>query len=134
MRLDICVCSTFFLFFMSFLLGEWRKKWQVDRRLIKKNGSLDMIHHCRWIRITQLAHHVMLFVPIGCTFGDGLFNMDSVRRGSQMVLESWLVMERGKWMKGSKPMKESKPEQSIKPTYMATIVRHLNRDWWSGLN
>ncbi|XVF15713.1 hypothetical protein REPUB_Repub09cG0179400 [Reevesia pubescens] len=35
-----------------------------------------------WTAITQLAHHGMLFVPIGYTFGDGMFKMDSIRGGS----------------------------------------------------
>ncbi|KAJ6852836.1 putative NAD(P)H dehydrogenase (quinone) FQR1-like 2 [Iris pallida] len=35
-----------------------------------------------WTAITQLAHHGMLFVPIGYTFGAGMFNMEDVRGGS----------------------------------------------------
>lgn len=35
-----------------------------------------------WTAITQLAHHGMLFVPIGYTFGAGMFTMDSIRGGS----------------------------------------------------
>ncbi|TKY70353.1 NAD(P)H dehydrogenase (quinone) FQR 2 [Spatholobus suberectus] len=35
-----------------------------------------------WTAITQLAHHGMLFVPVGYTFGPGMFKMDSVRGGS----------------------------------------------------
>ncbi|KAL7246744.1 hypothetical protein ACSBR2_001787 [Camellia fascicularis] len=35
-----------------------------------------------WTAITQLAHHGMLYVPIGYTFGAGMFKMDSVRGGS----------------------------------------------------
>ncbi|KAK6125484.1 hypothetical protein DH2020_040775 [Rehmannia glutinosa] len=35
-----------------------------------------------WTAITQLAHHGMLFVPIGYTFGAGMFKMDSARGGS----------------------------------------------------
>ncbi|KAL6587998.1 hypothetical protein OROMI_000976 [Orobanche minor] len=35
-----------------------------------------------WTAITQLAHHGMLFVPIGYTFGAGMFKMDSGRGGS----------------------------------------------------
>ncbi|KAF8695548.1 hypothetical protein HU200_037394 [Digitaria exilis] len=31
--------------------------------------------------VTQLAHHGMLFVPIGATFGAGMFGMDEVRGG-----------------------------------------------------
>ncbi|CAK9150725.1 unnamed protein product [Ilex paraguariensis] len=35
-----------------------------------------------WTAITQLAHHGMLFVPIGYTFGAGMFKMDNIRGGS----------------------------------------------------
>ncbi|KAH8503520.1 hypothetical protein Peur_067256 [Populus x canadensis] len=35
-----------------------------------------------WTAITQLTHHGMLFVPIGYTFGAGMFKMDSIRGGS----------------------------------------------------
>ncbi|KAJ1415285.1 NADPH-dependent FMN reductase-like [Sesbania bispinosa] len=35
-----------------------------------------------WTAITQLAHHGMMFVPVGYTFGPGMFKMDSIRGGS----------------------------------------------------
>ncbi|XP_061342328.1 probable NAD(P)H dehydrogenase (quinone) FQR1-like 2 isoform X2 [Gastrolobium bilobum] len=35
-----------------------------------------------WTAITQLAHHGMLYVPIGYTFGPGMFKMNSIRGGS----------------------------------------------------
>ncbi|WCJ33858.1 NAD(P)H dehydrogenase (quinone) [Euphorbia peplus] len=35
-----------------------------------------------WTAITQLAHHGMLYVPIGYTFGAGMFRIDSIRGGS----------------------------------------------------
>ncbi|XP_073038796.1 probable NAD(P)H dehydrogenase (quinone) FQR1-like 2 [Primulina eburnea] len=35
-----------------------------------------------WTAITQLAHHWMLFIPIGYTFGGGMFKMDSIRGGT----------------------------------------------------
>ncbi|KAL6213554.1 hypothetical protein ACLB2K_013001 [Fragaria x ananassa] len=35
-----------------------------------------------WTAITQLAHHGMIYVPIGYTFGAGMFQMDSLRGGS----------------------------------------------------
>ncbi|KAH7653160.1 NAD(P)H dehydrogenase (quinone) protein [Dioscorea alata] len=35
-----------------------------------------------WTAITQLAHHGMLFVPIGYTFGAAMFKMDDIRGGS----------------------------------------------------
>ncbi|KAJ6736724.1 putative proteinD(P)H DEHYDROGENASE (QUINONE) FQR1-LIKE 2-RELATED [Salix viminalis] len=35
-----------------------------------------------WTAITQLTHHGMLFVPVGYTFGAGMFKMDTIRGGS----------------------------------------------------
>ncbi|KAG6508732.1 hypothetical protein ZIOFF_034112 [Zingiber officinale] len=35
-----------------------------------------------WTAITQLTHHGMLFVPIGYTFGSGMFAIDEIRGGS----------------------------------------------------
>ncbi|RVW86412.1 putative NAD(P)H dehydrogenase (quinone) FQR1-like 1 [Vitis vinifera] len=32
--------------------------------------------------ITQLVHHGMIFVPIGYTFGAGMFEMEQVKGGS----------------------------------------------------
>lgn len=37
---------------------------------------------CSWTAITQLVHHGMLYVPIGYTFGAGMFEMDSIRGGT----------------------------------------------------
>ena len=41
-----------------------------------------LFSHCSWTTITQLVHHGMLYVPVGYTFGDGMFNMETVRGGS----------------------------------------------------
>ncbi|KAE9596614.1 hypothetical protein Lal_00007723 [Lupinus albus] len=35
-----------------------------------------------WTAITQLAHHGMMYVPVGYTFGPGMFKMESIRGGS----------------------------------------------------
>ncbi|XP_020574270.1 probable NAD(P)H dehydrogenase (quinone) FQR1-like 2 [Phalaenopsis equestris] len=35
-----------------------------------------------WTAITQLAHHGMLFVPIGYTFGADMFTVEEIRGGS----------------------------------------------------
>ncbi|PIN22135.1 1,4-benzoquinone reductase-like [Handroanthus impetiginosus] len=35
-----------------------------------------------WTAITQLAHHGMIYVPIGYTFGAGMFGTEAVRGGS----------------------------------------------------
>ncbi|KAG6401941.1 hypothetical protein SASPL_138809 [Salvia splendens] len=45
-------------------------------------GHQVLKHGRRWTAITQLAHHGMLFVPIGYTFGAGMFRMDSIRGGT----------------------------------------------------
>lgn len=37
---------------------------------------------CRLTAITQLAHHGMIFVPLGYTFGNGMFEMNQVKGGS----------------------------------------------------
>ena len=36
----------------------------------------------RLTAITQLVHHGMVFVPIGYTFGAGMFEMEEVKGGS----------------------------------------------------
>lgn len=36
----------------------------------------------RLTAITQLAHHGMIFVPLGYTFGSGMFEMGEVKGGS----------------------------------------------------
>lgn len=38
--------------------------------------------YCRLTAITQLVHHGMLFVPIGYSFGAGMFEMESIKGGS----------------------------------------------------
>lgn len=37
---------------------------------------------CRLTAVTQLAHHGMLYVPLGYTFGNGMFEMNEVKGGS----------------------------------------------------
>lgn len=37
---------------------------------------------CSWTAITQSAHHGMVYVPIGYTFGDGMFEIGEIRGGS----------------------------------------------------
>lgn len=37
---------------------------------------------CRFTAITQFAHHGMIFVPLGYTFGNGMFEMNQVKGGS----------------------------------------------------
>ena len=41
-----------------------------------------ILNFCRLTSITQLVHHGMIFVPIGYTFGAGMFEMENVKGGS----------------------------------------------------
>ena len=43
---------------------------------------LIIIIRCRLTAIPQLAHHGILFVPLGYTFGSGMFEIDEVKGGS----------------------------------------------------
>lgn len=47
-------------------------------------GKLTVIFgiFLRLTAITQLVHHGMIFVPIGYTFGAGMFEMEQVKGGS----------------------------------------------------
>lgn len=38
--------------------------------------------NCRLTAVTQLTHHGMIFVPLGYTFGKGMYEMGEVKGGS----------------------------------------------------
>ena len=44
--------------------------------------SLFLSLACRLTAVTQLAHHGMLYVPLGYTFGSGMLEMNEVKGGS----------------------------------------------------
>lgn len=48
----------------------------------ERHHSIICYYMCRLTAITQLAHHGMIFVPVGYTFGSGMFEMNEVRGGS----------------------------------------------------
>lgn len=78
----------------------------------------------RWTAITQLTHHGMLFVPVGYTFGAGMFKMDTVRGGSPYGAGVYAG-------DGSREANETElalAEHQGK--YMATIVKRLAQTWW----
>ncbi|XP_073038504.1 probable NAD(P)H dehydrogenase (quinone) FQR1-like 2 [Primulina eburnea] len=72
-----------------------------------------------WTAITQLAHHGMLFIPIGYTFGGGMFKMDSIRGGTPYGAGVYA---------GDGTREPSETELSIaehQGKYMADIVKRL---------
>uniref|UniRef100_A0A6V7QT07 NAD(P)H dehydrogenase (quinone) n=1 Tax=Ananas comosus var. bracteatus TaxID=296719 RepID=A0A6V7QT07_ANACO len=72
-----------------------------------------------WTAITQLAHHGMLFVPIGYTFGAGMFKMDDIRGGSPYGAGVFA---------GDGSRQPSETELSLaehQGKYMASIVKRL---------
>ncbi|KAK6145266.1 hypothetical protein DH2020_022086 [Rehmannia glutinosa] len=44
--------------------------------------------------VTQLAHHGMIYVPMGYTFGSGMFEMEQVKGGSPCGAELMLLTDR----------------------------------------
>ncbi|KAM0970497.1 hypothetical protein ACFX13_018811 [Malus domestica] len=72
-----------------------------------------------WTAITQLAHHGMLFVPVGYTFGAGMFKMDSVRGGSPYGAGVFA----GDGTRGASETELALAEHQGK--YMASVVKKL---------
>ncbi|KAH9621112.1 hypothetical protein KSS87_004687 [Heliosperma pusillum] len=68
-----CIC-----FVTALIRSVLSTMWMHERHLEVHYSSVKV----SWTAITQLAHHGMLFVPIGYTFGAGMFKMDSIRGGS----------------------------------------------------
>ncbi|XP_057772467.1 probable NAD(P)H dehydrogenase (quinone) FQR1-like 3 [Salvia miltiorrhiza] len=70
--------------------------------------------------ITQLAHHGMLFVPPGYTFGGGMFEMEQVRGGSPYGAGTYAA-------DGSRQPTELELQQAFhQGWYVAQITRKLN--------
>lgn len=75
-----------------------------------------------WTAITQLAHHGMLYVPIGYTFGAGMFKMESIRGGSPYGAGVF---------SGDGTREPSETELELarhQGRYMATIVKRFQPD------
>ncbi|KEH19667.1 benzoquinone reductase [Medicago truncatula] len=69
--------------------------------------------------ITQLVHHGMLFVPIGYTFGAGMFEMEEVKGGSPYGLGTYAGDE-------SRQASKLELEQAFhQGMYIATITKKL---------
>ncbi|KAJ8556286.1 hypothetical protein K7X08_023044 [Anisodus acutangulus] len=69
--------------------------------------------------ITQLVHHGMIFVPIGYTFGAGMFEMEKIKGGSPYGAGTFVA-------DGSKHPTELELEQAFhQGKYIATITKKL---------
>ncbi|KAK4744308.1 hypothetical protein SAY87_010620 [Trapa incisa] len=69
--------------------------------------------------ITQLVHHGMLFVPIGYTFGTGMFEMEQVKGGSSYGAGTFAG-------DGSRQPSELELAQAFhQEKYLATITKKL---------
>ncbi|CAI0497380.1 unnamed protein product [Linum tenue] len=72
-----------------------------------------------WTAITQLAHHGMLFVPLGYTFGSGMFEMEEVKGGSSYGAGTFAA-------DGSRQPTELELQQAFhQGKYVAEITRKL---------
>lgn len=62
--------------------------FSIQNKHLNQRGKLavlclkELCFLCRLTAITQLVHHGMIFVPIGYTFGAGMFEMEKVKGGS----------------------------------------------------
>lgn len=73
----------------------------------------------RLTAITQLVHHGMLFVPIGYTFGAGMFEMENVKGGSPYGAGTFAG-------DGSRQPTELELQQAFhQGKYIATITKKL---------
>ncbi|MED6167503.1 hypothetical protein PIB30_003475 [Stylosanthes scabra] len=72
--------------------------------------------------ITQLVHHGMIFVPIGYTFGAGMFDMENVKGGSPYGAGTYAG-------DGSRQPTELELEQAFhQGKYLATITKKLKKE------
>ncbi|KAL4390538.1 hypothetical protein AHAS_Ahas03G0155100 [Arachis hypogaea] len=73
--------------------------------------------------ITQLVHHGMLFVPIGYTFGSGMFEMNEVKGGSPYGAGTYAGGD------GSRQPTKLELEQAFhQGKYIATITKKLKKE------
>ncbi|KAF7810907.1 putative NAD(P)H dehydrogenase (quinone) FQR1-like 2 [Senna tora] len=73
-----------------------------------------------WTAITQVVHHGMLYVPVGYSFGAGMFEMESIRGGSPYGAGVFA---------GDGSREASQQELALahhQGKYLATIVKKLN--------
>ncbi|XP_048135924.1 probable NAD(P)H dehydrogenase (quinone) FQR1-like 3 [Rhodamnia argentea] len=71
--------------------------------------------------VTQLAHHGMIFVPLGYTFGSGMFEMNEVKGGSSYGAGTYAA-------DGSREPTELELKQAFhQGKYVAEIARKLKR-------
>lgn len=92
--------------------------------MVERSYRVFCFFCCSWTAITQLAHHGMLFVPIGYTFGPGMFKMDSIRGGSPYGAGVFA---------GDGTREPSETELALaehQGKYMAVIVKRLAESWW----
>ncbi|KAL1363263.1 hypothetical protein AAHE18_03G137400 [Arachis hypogaea] len=92
----------------------------VDRRL---QLFLKLLSINSLTAITQLVHHGMLFVPIGYTFGGGMFEMNEVKGGSTYGAGTYAGGD------GSRQPTKLELEQAFhQGKYIATITKKLKKE------
>lgn len=80
---------------------------------------------CRLTAITQLVHHGMIFVPVGYTFGAGMFEMEQVKGGSPYGSGTFAG-------DGSRVATELELQQAFhQGKYFAGIAKKLKGSAWS---
>lgn len=93
-------------------------------RFRKENLVYDCLPFDSFYRltaVTQLAHHGMLFVPLGYTFGSGMFEMNEVKGGSSYGAGTFAA-------DGSRQPTDLELQQAFhQGKYVAEIAKKLKR-------
>lgn len=80
-----------------------------------------MLLLCRFTAITQFVHHGMIFVPLGYTFGSGMFEMNQVKGGSSYGAGTFAA-------DGSRQPTDLELQQAFyQGKYMAEITKKLKK-------
>lgn len=80
-----------------------------------------MLLLCRFTAITQFTHHGMIFVPLGYTFGSGMFEMNQVKGGSSYGAGTFAA-------DGSRQPTDLELQQAFyQGKYMAEITKKLKK-------
>lgn len=87
-------------------------------------GLIYLLILCSLTAITQLTHHGMIFVPIGYTFGAGMFEMEQIKGGSPYGSGTFAG-------DGSRKPSEIELGQAFhQGKYIATITKKLKATAW----
>ncbi|CAA0840325.1 Probable NAD(P)H dehydrogenase (quinone) FQR1-like 1 [Striga hermonthica] len=94
---------------------DWRP---VENLAACREAGWHLLQH-RLTAITQLVHHGMIFVPIGYTFGAGMFEKEKEKGGSPYGVGTFA------WDGPRQPSEHENEQAFYQGEYIATIANKL---------